>query len=140
MGFVALLSYIVPFQAGADHRAGIRAERNSWPEYNFRTGVFEREPVPANIDSNILASESIIIPDDKLKHALIRGRPKQEERGRGYGHTRRRRPAKDVLLTFLEQLRARLGKMSGRGIGSVRQGREKPVPGPEMSRDVQTTT
>ena len=65
MGFVALLSYIVPFQAGADHRTGVRAERNSWPEYNFRTGVFEREPVPANIDSDILASESIIIPDDK---------------------------------------------------------------------------
>ena len=119
MGFVALLSYIVPFQAGADHRAGIRRNRNSWPEYNFRTGVFEREPVPANIDSDILATESIIIPDDKLKHALIRCQPQQDE---------------------LEQLRARLRKMSGRGIGSVRQGREKSVPGPEMSRDVQTTT
>src|SRR5215469_8136050 len=68
MGFVALLSYIVPFQAGADHRAGIRAERNSWPEYNFRTGVFEREPVPANIDSDILASESIIIPRRQVEH------------------------------------------------------------------------
>ena len=100
MGFVALLSYIVPFQAGADHRTGVRAERNSWPEYNFRTGVFEREPVPANIDSDILASESIIIPDDKLKHALIRCQPQQDELGRGYGHTRRRRPAKDVLLAF----------------------------------------
>ena len=64
MGFVALLSYIVPFQAGADHRAGIRAERNSWPEYNFRTGVIERKPVPATIDSDVLASESIILADN----------------------------------------------------------------------------
>src|SRR5215472_14985380 len=48
MGFVVLLSYIVPFQAGANHRARIRSERNSWPEYNFRTGVFEREPVPTS--------------------------------------------------------------------------------------------
>ena len=87
MGFVVLLSYIVPFQAGADHRAGIRAERNSWPEYNFRTGVFEREPVPANIDSDILASESIIIPDDKSnifgrrRRRLGISRPAQTSRG-----------------------------------------------------------